>query len=100
MKIRPVAVELLFVDRRTDITRLIVSFRNFANAPKMPRKKACIFRRFRMFFIVLKLLMFCNIICKVIIHGDSPLPLPAVAYREAIERAIKITINAEFRVVR
>jgi len=53
-----------------------------------------------MFFIVLKLLMFCNIICKVIIHGDSPLPLPAVAYREAIERAIKITINAEFRVVR
>jgi hypothetical protein len=34
MKIRPVRAELFHADRRTDITKLIVAFRNFANAPK------------------------------------------------------------------
>jgi hypothetical protein len=38
MKIVPVAAELLHADERTggrsDITKLIVAFRNFANAPK------------------------------------------------------------------
>ena len=34
VKIRPVGVELFHVDRRTDMTKLIVAFRNFANAPK------------------------------------------------------------------
>jgi len=34
MKIRPVGVELFHVDGRTDMTKLIVAFRNFANAPK------------------------------------------------------------------
>jgi len=34
MKIRSVEVELFHVDGRTDITKLIVAFRNFANAPK------------------------------------------------------------------
>ena len=34
MKILPVAVELLHADRRTDMTKLIVAFCNFANAPK------------------------------------------------------------------
>jgi hypothetical protein len=34
MKIRPVAVESFHADRRTDMTNLIVAFRNFANAPK------------------------------------------------------------------
>jgi len=34
MKIRPVGAELFHVDGRTDITKLIVSFRHFANAPK------------------------------------------------------------------
>ena len=31
---RPVGAELFQADRRTDMTTLIVSFRNFANAPK------------------------------------------------------------------
>jgi hypothetical protein len=39
MKISPVEAELLFADRRTDMTKLIVAFRNFANAPKNAKKK-------------------------------------------------------------
>jgi hypothetical protein len=35
MKIRPVGANLLHADRQTDIMKLIVAFRNFANAPKM-----------------------------------------------------------------
>jgi len=35
MKIRPVGAELFHVERRTDMTKLTVSFRNFANAPKI-----------------------------------------------------------------
>jgi hypothetical protein len=34
IKIRPVGAELLHADGRTDMTKLIVAFRNFANAPK------------------------------------------------------------------
>ena len=38
MKIRPVGAELFHAEgrkkRRTDVTKLIVAFRNFANAPK------------------------------------------------------------------
>jgi hypothetical protein len=38
MKIRPLGAELSHVDgqtdRRTDLTKLIVAFRSFANAPK------------------------------------------------------------------
>ena len=34
MKILPVRPELFRVDRRTDMTNLIDTFRNFANAPK------------------------------------------------------------------
>jgi hypothetical protein len=34
MKIRPVGAELFHADRRTDMTTLIVTFRNFANASK------------------------------------------------------------------
>ena len=33
-KIRPVGAELFQTDRRTDMTKLIVAFRNFANALK------------------------------------------------------------------
>jgi hypothetical protein len=33
MKIRPVGAELFHFDGRTDMTKLIVAFRNFANAP-------------------------------------------------------------------
>jgi len=36
MKIRPVGAELFHVDRWTEMTKLIVSFRNFANVPKYP----------------------------------------------------------------
>jgi hypothetical protein len=35
MKIRPMGAELFQVDRQTDMTKLIVTFHNFANAPKM-----------------------------------------------------------------
>jgi hypothetical protein len=34
MKIRPVGAELFHEDGRTDMTKLTVAFRNFANAPK------------------------------------------------------------------
>jgi hypothetical protein len=34
MNIHPVGAELFQTDRQTDITELIVAFRNFANAPK------------------------------------------------------------------
>jgi hypothetical protein len=34
MKIRPMGAELFHVDGWTDMTKLIVAFRNFANAPK------------------------------------------------------------------
>jgi len=34
MKIRSVRAELFQADRRTDMTKLIVAFHNFANAPK------------------------------------------------------------------
>jgi hypothetical protein len=34
MKIRPVGAELFHLDGQTDMTKLIVAFRNFANAPK------------------------------------------------------------------
>ena len=34
MKIRPVGAELFHADRQTDMTKLIVAFRNFAKAPK------------------------------------------------------------------
>ena len=32
MKIRPVGAEMFHVDERTDMTKLTVAFRNFANA--------------------------------------------------------------------
>jgi hypothetical protein len=37
MKIRPVGAELFHADGQTDMTKLIVAFRNFANAPKVVR---------------------------------------------------------------
>jgi hypothetical protein len=43
MKIRPVETELFHADgkmgKRTDTTKLIVTFRNFANVPKNVRSK-------------------------------------------------------------
>jgi hypothetical protein len=36
VKIRPEGAELFHADKRTEMTKLIVSFRNFANAPKYP----------------------------------------------------------------
>ena len=35
MNIRPVGAELFHADGRTDMTKLIVAFRNFLNGPKM-----------------------------------------------------------------
>ena len=47
MKIRPVGAELCNAggrktDRRTDMTKLIVAFRNLANAPKNKNRLSCI----------------------------------------------------------
>ena len=44
MKIRPVGAEFFHADRRTDMTKLLVAFRKFANAPKndiLRRTVAC-----------------------------------------------------------
>ena len=49
MKIRPVRAELFHADRqtdgRTDITKVIVPFRSFANAPKILRSARTVFLR-------------------------------------------------------
>ena len=34
MKIRPVGAEFFQADGQTNVTKLVVAFRNFANAPK------------------------------------------------------------------
>jgi len=33
MKLRPVGAELFYADRQADMTKQVVAFRNFANAP-------------------------------------------------------------------
>jgi hypothetical protein len=38
MKFHPVGAELFHVDGRPDMTKLLVAFGNFANAPKLPNK--------------------------------------------------------------
>ena len=43
MKIPPVEAELFHADRRTDMTKVIVAFRNFANAPKNENTTGLIF---------------------------------------------------------
>jgi hypothetical protein len=40
MNIRPVGAELFLQDGQTDMTKLIVVFRNYANAPKTIQKLA------------------------------------------------------------
>jgi hypothetical protein len=40
MKIRPVGVELFHADIQTDMTKVIITFRNFSNAHKNYRKKS------------------------------------------------------------
>jgi hypothetical protein len=45
MKIRPVGAELFHADGPTDMTQLIVAFRNFANAPKNWKKLCNVDRR-------------------------------------------------------
>ena len=37
MKVHPVAAELFHVDRQADITKVKVTLRNSANAPKKPK---------------------------------------------------------------
>jgi hypothetical protein len=39
MKIHPVGADLFHADRQTDMTELIVAYRNFANASKAPTSK-------------------------------------------------------------
>ena len=42
MEIRPVAAELFYADRQPDMTKLMVTFRNFANAPKNAIRRHCV----------------------------------------------------------
>ena len=42
MKIRSVGAEFFHADRRTDMTKLVVAFRNFANVPKNGDNYCCI----------------------------------------------------------
>jgi hypothetical protein len=44
MKIRPVGAELFHADGQTDMTKLIVAFRYFANAPKNFAGASCLVR--------------------------------------------------------
>jgi hypothetical protein len=39
MKILPGRVDLFHADGRTDVTKIIVAFRNFANAPENDKQK-------------------------------------------------------------
>ena len=45
MKIRPAGAELFYADGRTDMTKLIVAFRNFTNAPNKATESKPIFAR-------------------------------------------------------
>jgi hypothetical protein len=45
MKIRPVGAELFHTDGQTDVTKLVVAFRNFANALKNTPVTSCKFKR-------------------------------------------------------
>ena len=49
MKIRPVGAELFHVDGRTDMTKLVLAFRNFANAPRNQIHPVSLFISFLMF---------------------------------------------------
>jgi len=43
MKIRPVEADMFHADRRTDLTKLIFTFRNFANASKKWKYCTCLY---------------------------------------------------------
>ena len=58
MKLRLAGSELSHADGQTDMTILVVAFRNFANAPKKLQKWSWV--------------CFCALICvPVVIHGGS-----------------------------
>jgi hypothetical protein len=59
MKIHPIGAELLNADGQTDMTKLIVAFRNFVNAPKDEeiRVISCLF----MFYLRNHLLQYAHI---------------------------------------
>jgi len=44
MKIRPVDAESFYADGWTDMTKLIVAFRNFANVPKKSDVSVAVYR--------------------------------------------------------
>jgi hypothetical protein len=46
IKIHPVGVELFLAEGQTDMTKLIVAFRNFPNVPKIEMSKAQVTNRF------------------------------------------------------
>ena len=52
MKIRPVGAELFHADGRTDMTKLIVAFRNFSKAPKTGTFPQTFLLKFKNKFIV------------------------------------------------
>jgi hypothetical protein len=58
MEIRPVGAELFHADRRRDMTKLMVAFRNFANSPK--NLYICSISILEEFWIVLQYSEMCN----------------------------------------
>jgi hypothetical protein len=52
MKIRPVGAKLSHADEQTDMTKLIVAFRNLANAPKKSLNFPEHSRRFWKFLLI------------------------------------------------
>jgi len=58
MKIRPVGSDLHQADGRADVTKLTVTFRNFANAPKRVTEFSVFRYLFRFVFSILAETMF------------------------------------------
>jgi len=57
MKIYPVGAELLHADRKTDMGKLIVAFRDFSNAPIMKKKSQ--FGKLKIIFKKTVLVLIC-----------------------------------------
>jgi hypothetical protein len=53
IKIRPVGAELFLADGQTDMTKLIVAFRNFANAHKTVKKIMLVYSHFSLLCFLL-----------------------------------------------
>jgi hypothetical protein len=77
MKICPVEAELFYADGQTDMTKLIVTFCNFAKAPKndgsLAENRISLFSLFYFYYNLRKIHL--NVACCFIIFPFSILPL-------------------------